>query len=477
MAPGDSARLYHRLSSYWYVPGIDWLPPIKHPLVRQDFVPNHLPTFPAPTKSYPSSLPTVELPATWPRVPGSATAVMGGLPAPVARPLDLAGLARVLHLSAGVVRVALRRDGRRFLFRAAGSAGGLFPLELYVAALGVPGLPDGVHWYDPVGHALRQVGPPPVGEATTLILTGIPWRTGWRYAERGLRHIYWDAGTMLSHTLLLATSGGLAPRLFTRFDDGGIARLVGADGVQEFPLALAALGPGAPAIDAGGGATTGVIDREPVDFPLVTLAQRAGDNDRLGRPWPSAPVLDGEPPPSEDLDIVILRRGSARTLDPGAAVDRRTFDFSLAASLRGTSVPHFIAVHAVDGIQPGLYRWPDLEHPLRRGSLRDELWVACYEQDLGRDASFVVIGAVDLEGLDDRGYREAQLDAGLVEGRLDLVAYALGIGASGMTFLDSEIEALLGQPLAGLLFTCVGVPLHRTRRAGSPRAPTDVSEP
>jgi nitroreductase len=89
----------------------------------------------------------------------------------------------------------------------------------------------------------------------------------------------------------------------------------------------------------------------------------------------------------------------------------------------------------------------------------------------------VVIGAVDLEGLDDRGYREAQLDAGLVEGRLDLVAYALGIGASGMTFLDSEIDMLLGQPLAGLLFTCVGVPLHRTRRAGSPRAPTDVSEP
>ena len=78
--------------------------------------------------------------------------------------------------------------------------------------------------------------------------------------------------------------------------------------------------------------------------------------------------------------------------------------------------------------------------------------------------------------LDDRGYREAQLDAGIVEGRLHLAAYALGIGASGMTFLDSEIPALLGEPLAALLFTCVGVPHHRTKRAGTPRDPADVSE-
>ena len=180
---------------------------------------------------------------------------------------------------------------------------------------------------------------------------------------------------------------------------------------------------------------------------------------------------------ADDLDAVILRRGSARTLDAAAAVDFQTFERSLAVSLRGTRVPHFIAVHAVDGLEAGLYRWPDLGHPLRGGPLRDELWVACYGQDLGRDASFVVISAVDLDLLDDRGYREAQLDAGIVEGRLHLAAYALGIGATGMTFLDSEIPALLGEPLAALLFTCVGVPHHRTKRAGTPRDPADVSEP
>jgi hypothetical protein len=99
------------------------------------------------------------------------------------------------------------------------------------------------------------------------------------------------------------------------------------------------------------------------------------------------------------------------------------------------------------------------------------------EQELGRDAAFVVMAAVDLDGLDDRGYREAQLDAGLVEGRLHLAAFALGIGASGMTFYDSEIEGLLGAPLAALLFTCVGVPSYRNRRGGRPREPAPIVYP
>ena len=46
-----------------------------------------------------------------------------------------------------------------------------------------------------------------------------------------------------------------------------------------------------------------------------------------------------------------------------------------------------------------------------------------------------------------------------------------------MTFLDSEIPALLGEPLAALLFTCAGFLHHRTKRAGTPRDPADVSEP
>ena len=478
-APGATARLYHRLTSYTYVPPPYVLTPIEHPLVIQDFVPNDAERLPPPSKVYPPGLPTIDLPSVWPAIDGPATAALAGrYDAPPAA-VDLAGLARLLHLSAGVVRVRASRAPytRPWLFRAAGSAGGRFPLELYVSAKGVQDLPDGVHWYDPIGHALVQVGPPAGGDATTLIVTGTPWQTTWRYAERGFRHINWDAGSMLAQTMVLAESAGFRPRLWTRFADAEVSDLVGADGVEEFPIALVGLGAGDPAVRRSGEAQRGSLGEAATEFPLVTLAQHAGDLDQLGDPWPHVASLSGDMPGSDDLDTVILRRGSARKMDASATVARDIFDFSLAVAMRGVTVPHFIAVHAVEGMAPGLYRWPDLEEQIRRGPMREEMLLVCWDADLGRDAAFVVMGAVDLETIDDRGYREAQLVSGIVEGRLHLAAYALGIGASGMTFLDSDIEGLIGVPLAGLLFTCVGIPTYAGKAGGMPRAPVSIVTP
>ena len=144
--------------------------------------------------------------------------------------------------------------------------------------------------------------------------------------------------------------------------------------------------------------------------------------------------------------------------------------------MRGITVPHFIAVHDVDGFEPGVYRWPVLATPVRPGAMRDELYRICLDQSLARDAAFVVIGATDIDALDGHAYREAHVAAGLVEGRVHLVAYALGASASGMTFLDSEIPALLGEPLDGLLFTCVGVPEYASATGGPPGAPTAVGK-
>jgi predicted alpha/beta-hydrolase family hydrolase len=76
--------------------------------------------------------------------------------------------------------------------------------------------------------------------------------------------------------------------------------------------------------------------------------------------------------------------------------------------------------------------------------------------------------------LGDPEYREAHLAAGLAEGRLHLAAYALGASASGMTFDDSQVPALLGEHIDGLLFTCVGVPRYPNAPAGPPGTPTRV---
>jgi hypothetical protein len=148
----------------------------------------------------------------------------------------------------------------------------------------------------------------------------------------------------------------------------------------------------------------------------------------------------------------------------------------MTAALRGIDVPHWVVVHGVDDVEPGVYAWPDLSTPLRTGDFREEMIRICLDQDLGGDAAYVAVAALPTDALDDHSYREAQLAAGIVEGRLHLAAYALGAGASGMTFLDSEVPDLLGtgDDLATLLFTCVGVPEYASRPGGRPGAPAEV---
>ena len=467
--PDSGAGLLHRLTSYR--PDQDWDVPVDDPRVRHDLVPNDLDTLPPPVKQYGAGLPVTPLPRELPDLGVSATAALAGSPAP-AQPLDAGQLGRILYLGAGVVRTA-ERPGRHLLFRAAGSAGARFPLEVYASTVGVDGVPDGVHWYDPVEHALVRIGPAAAGEASTLIVTGVPWRTGWRYAERGWRHIYWDGGTLLSQLMAAAGSAGLAPRLWTRFADAAVGQLVGADGVHEFPVALVSLGDGRPAIEPAGPAVAG--DLPPVEFPLCTAAQRAGDRDEQGPAWPAGPVL-ADVPDSAVLDEVILRRGSQRLMNREVRLPRRLLDWPMRAAMRGIDVPHWVVVHGVEQTVPGIYRWPDLDTPQRPGELRDELLRIALDQYLAADAGYVVISAIDGAGLDDRSYREAQLAAGLVEGRLHLAAYALGATASGMTFADSEVPALLGESadLLTLLFTCVGTGSYASRAGGRPGAPVQV---
>src|SRR4249920_1367863 len=109
-APGDTARLYHRLSSYSYLPEDAWPnpympPPIAHPLVLQHFVPLAPGRLPPLWKAYPRGLSAIPLPRQWPLIGASATAVLSGRHMSPPAAVDLPGLARLLHLSAGIVRV------------------------------------------------------------------------------------------------------------------------------------------------------------------------------------------------------------------------------------------------------------------------------------------------------------------------------------------------------------------------------------
>jgi SagB-type dehydrogenase family enzyme len=165
-------------------------------------------------------------------------------------PLTASVAGQVLQDAAGIVRSRERRDygGGTMYWRAYSSAGGLFPLEAYVAA------EDGLYSFDPLGRALVCVrdddarGAVAVAVDATadafVVVTGIHGRTGWKYLERGYRHVWWDAGTMLANLLALAAADGLEPRLYVGFVDRELNALLGVDGVSEYAVAVVGLGTG-----------------------------------------------------------------------------------------------------------------------------------------------------------------------------------------------------------------------------------------
>ncbi|HEX6237450.1 MAG TPA: SagB/ThcOx family dehydrogenase [Acidimicrobiales bacterium] len=480
-----------------------------------------LANMPLPLKHYPDLEP-IPLPVELPERDVPAVEALAGRVDGSAPRLDLGELARVLFFAAGVTRRARMAGGRPVFFRAAASAGALYPVEVYVVAGDLLGLPAGTYHFDPVEFALRRLrdgdhrawlasaaAERSLGVApATLVLTGIPWRTTWKYGERGYRHLFWDSGAVIANLLAVADAGGVPAQVLTAFVDDDVSHLlaVGADGgtatgPEEYPLAVVPL-----AGEPGGGTPLGATPRPPpVDQRVHPLSQapqhheaiaevhRAGvlhDPDDVEQ-WrdavaalgtPATAGVGERPPGRGTVEDVIVRRGSTRryarepvgeqALRWGLSVASRPVPGDLAGQGR-TLVDHFVAVHAVTRVAPGTYRWAggDLE-PIQRGNLRPDVQHLCLDQPLGGDCAFAAFHCAHLGDLLDRagarGYRSALLEAGIAMGRLQLAAYALGHGASGITFYDDEVSDLLGTEASPMLVTTVGVPAYRARPGRRP---------
>ena len=125
------------------------------------------------------------------------------------------------------------------------------------------------------------------------------------------------------------------------------------------------------------------------------------------------------------------------------------------------------------GCRQGPYRWSEGEFQLlRAGAERGRTRSLCLGQDLGGDAAAAAFHCAQLEpilnALGARGYRAAQLEGGIAAERLQLAAFALGVGATGLTFLDDDVSAFFGTRAAPMLTVAVGVPAYRARPGGRP---------
>ncbi len=157
--------------------------------------------------------------------------------------LSLDHLATVLSNAQGVTRDNTDTTFPR-PFRAVPSGGALYPLELYIWARSVAGLPAGLYHYDPHDHSLDVLGELAIADAfvqqdlvhsaaAVVLVSAVFFRSVFKYGDRGYRFVLIEAGHLVQNALLTAGGLGLAAVPVGGYFDREVDRALGLDGLHE----------------------------------------------------------------------------------------------------------------------------------------------------------------------------------------------------------------------------------------------------
>lgn len=455
---------------------------------------------PLPFKIY-SSLEAIPLPQDLSSAGVPALLAISRTPDPRAAggSLNKQILAEILYLSAGVTK---RRSypGGEMLFRAAACTGALYHIDLYVVCGELEDLAAGIYHFSPHDFALRRLRegdhravlarasarePSIDGASCTIISASTYWRNAWKYQARAYRHCYWDNGTILANLMAAASARDIPARIVMGFVDKWINELLGLSPTREAALSVVTLGRApdkeivsAPSVEPLNFEIAPLSKRE-IDYPPIPAMHEASslENEDEVRSWreqgmaagasrkeqagdgqqlfPLTPLSEEEMP-QDTLEEVVVRRGSTRRFSRSAIslaqlstmLDRvtRGIPADFLAGLEESLNEIYLIVHAVDDLPAGAYVYHRDRRALellKQGDLRQEAGYLGLGQEIPADCSVNIYFMTDLgnllERFGNRGYRAAQLEAGIMGGRLYLAAYAQRLGASGLTFFDDDV--------------------------------------
>jgi SagB-type dehydrogenase family enzyme len=184
--------------------------------------------------------------------------------------------------------------------------------------------------------------------------------------------------------------------------------------------------------------------------------------------------------PTDGIGDVILRRVSTRRFarkqmpfeDLSTIIERSTRGLACDFAAGGAQLNDvYVIANRIDGLASGAYYYRRREQSLelvKQGEFSRDAAYLTLEQDLGGDSSATLFYMADLDRilrqLGNRGYRSAHIEAGVMLGKAYIAAYALGRGATGLTFYDDEVTGFFSPHAAGkscTLVVAIGIPGKR----------------
>ena len=166
-------------------------------------------------------------------------------------PLTLENVSQLLWAAGGMTVDAITGATRSYP-----SAGGIYPLKIYLVAGEVDNLTSGIYHYSWGDHTINQVkagdlrlqlmssalGQRMVGDAPiSIVITAVYSRTTKRYGKRGeIRYVPMDAGHAGQNIHLQAEALGLGTVIIGAFTDEAVKKVLGVK--DEEPLCIIPVG-------------------------------------------------------------------------------------------------------------------------------------------------------------------------------------------------------------------------------------------
>jgi len=169
--------------------------------------------------------------------------------------VDYTSIATLLRSGGGITGQAQvdigEAEPRRIGFRAVPSGGGLYPIELVIAALNVKSLGKGLYRYNPRGDLLVEIGNETaltrlmtcfsVNEdmiamsraGAIFLMVGRPWKTMRKYGDRGMRFVFMESGCIAQNIHLAAVALGLGSVDCGAVFDDEVHSVLNIDGTFE----------------------------------------------------------------------------------------------------------------------------------------------------------------------------------------------------------------------------------------------------
>ncbi|MEC4983580.1 MAG: SagB/ThcOx family dehydrogenase [Oscillatoria sp. PMC 1068.18] len=369
-------------------------------------------------------------------------------------------LSKLFFCSYGLTAKMATMFGPPLYLRAAPSAGGLYPAEIYLLSRGTDLLPAGLYSYQPQTHALVHfweneiwaelqaacfAHPALAKSKLAIATTAIFYRSAWRYEDRAYRRIFLDTGHILGNIELAGAINNYRPYLIGGFNDAAMDKLLYLNSNEEGVMTVI------PLLDLHENepnsldAITALPSQVTTDYQVVPngellsyfhqttqieqiLASPVQEADReslsledkYNFPFCTKISMKTNPINWQDnlsgIEKTILKRRSTRNYTGG--------DLTLAelkALLNFTYQPQdylnqgldaapdyfdlslletFVAVSGVDNLDAGCYYYAPKAQELRQirfKNFRRELHYLCLGQDLGRDAGAVIFHTADLK--------------------------------------------------------------------------------